>query len=458
MLKKRDSVIYEMDLIPNFISTIDNVDYNSSIVLRALYETIFTIKSDGTLQFNGEYYCWDDTKTILTIALDRRKKWSDGIEVTSSHFLNQFYRIMKREEKHPIYKFLSYIKNWDSVMVGDLELQELGVYSCGDYKLVIELETVVPFFLEVLSSVFLSPYKDSFSFNGPYVLEYIENMEIVLKKNRFYMNESQRNVEWLIFRKEEYTKTICNYLNKKIHITGNTQFPHHKLSELRNNELREELNSNLYFILHYHVSEDIAKNITTVLSEKLSDIGKKTNDLLRNIGDFNNDLSFDLIKKEIDIISKNINRKKIKLLYSKYYPNEIIIKIIYSILKSYFDIELVQIEYDDIRLNRIHDCDNYILLDIVYFEFISILPKLITFMPYVKDIYLDEYIQNMEEFSKTYNNQNLNNCINILKSSGNMFILFELISYQFVSSEIEGFFIKKGHAVFSELSWKKKKD
>lgn len=252
-----------------------------------------------------------------------------------------------------------------------------------------ELETVVPFFEEILSSIFLSPFKSMNTFNGPYKLSKIDNKIVILERNDFYDYCKSPKINKLIFR-EEYRTTISNYLARKVHITGNTQFTHDKLLELRNDELVENSESNLFYVLSYKLEDDVASRVTQIIDEGFYGYNRELSKALKYVGAENSRFNYNTMEKyacRLDVY----NQEKIKLLYSTYYPNKMVADSLEEILASEFEVELVEVSYNDIRLDQLKNHGNYILLDIVYFEFISILPRLIMLMSYVKDIYIEEY-------------------------------------------------------------------
>ena len=452
------TLYYEMDIIPSHLSLIEPIDYNSTIILRALYETLFTVKEDGQLFFNGMKYAWNDERTKLTIQLNAEKRWNDGSCVKAQHYVQRFLLLLKQGREHPLYKFLCYIKNWDECIDDEIMADEIGVKSINEFTIVFELESPVPFFEELLSSIYTAPFKQKDVYNGPYVVQNITTDSIVLIRNKYYCYKKKNIIRKIVFKENyDYKQTIKNFFEGKCHITGNTQFPHEMISDLENNkDLVINNNSNLFFILRFNMDKETVDQVKTILNNHIYLASEKNNNYeFWKIGNIKNPLFRARLREVCKTEVKIHTNKKVIILYTEFYPNEKVAEILEGYLQEFFFVEKEKVLYETITRNEITLEDNDMLLEIISFECYSLLPRLLTLLPCVNEENVDEYIEELEMINSLDSLEPENQkCLNILENSREVFFLFELNSYQFISSNIEGFYIQNGQASYKGLKIK----
>lgn len=448
-------IYYEMDIIPSHVSLQGHLDYNTVIVLRAMYETLFTVDKSGKLLFNGRDYEWDDEKNKLMVKLNVEKRWSDGSAVKAKHYVNQFSFLLGKGRAHPLYKFLCYIKNWDECIDHTVGIEEIGIKAADDFTLIFELESPVPFFEEVLSSIYTAPFKKEGLFNGPYIEKKITKNQILLLRNNYYLCKDKKIIKEIVFRKNsDYQKIVDDFLEGSCQITGDTQFPHERINDIkRNYNLVINHNSNLFFVLRFYMKKETADEMKSILKEEIYSFSQTDKNLeFWKIGNTENPLFKERLTDAIRVQGKRYTDKKIRILYSDFYPNERVVDALCKCLSKVFIVEKEKVQYEDISKNEILLEENDILLDIISFECYSLLSRLITLLPCINEESIDEYIEGLERLASSDIDEDTSlKCLNILEDSKELFILFELNSYQIISSKIEGFYIQSGQASFKAL-------
>lgn len=453
-----ETIYYEMDIIPSHVSVREYLDYNTVIVLRAIYETLFTVTEQGQLLFNGMEYTWNEEKNKLIIRLNAEKRWSDGSIVKAGHYVNQFLFLMEKGRIHPLYKFLCYIKNWDACIDHIVSTDEIGIKALDNFTLVFELESPVPFFEEVLSNIYTVPFKQEGIFNGSYIVEKITENHIILIRNNYYLCKESKLIEKIVFKKNsDYQRIVKDFLEGRCQITGNTQFPHDRIATIKENyNLVINNNSNLFFILRFNIEKEIINQIKSILKERLyrSSTGKDNLELWK-IGNTKNPLFKERwITEDKTKVVKHTN-KKVKILYSDFYPNEKVVDILCRSLSELFIVEKKQVQYEAISRNEIVLENNELLLDIISFECYSFLSRLITLLPCINEERVNEYIEGLEQLAcSEIDEKACQKCLHILEDSKELFILFELNSYQLIYPNMDGFYIQNGQASFKDLRMK----
>lgn len=146
----------------------------------------------------------------------KKALWSDGSLVTADDFVHSWKQLINPKFKST-FSYLFYpIKNARKAKMGEVGLDEVGVYAKDTHTLEVELEYPCPYFLELLSLNIFCPInltKDlehphwyfkggaQYVCNGPYVLENQSNDKIVLKRNKFYRQYEKIKLETIKIEK-----------------------------------------------------------------------------------------------------------------------------------------------------------------------------------------------------------------------------------------------------------------
>ncbi|MBC7371133.1 MAG: peptide ABC transporter substrate-binding protein [Bdellovibrionaceae bacterium] len=170
----------------------------SSYLLQALYRNIFRYDdSKGLIPDLGES-CKRDGALVLVCKLKKDLKWSDGSVLNAQDFLKSYQRILDPKNNSPRADLLFKIKNAPAIYKGQKKIESLGITAPDAFTLRFELEEKDPDFEYILSSLLLSPIKNTESpgpdakkliTNGPYkITEWIPGQKIVLGSNSAYAN------------------------------------------------------------------------------------------------------------------------------------------------------------------------------------------------------------------------------------------------------------------------------
>ncbi|MED2367278.1 peptide ABC transporter substrate-binding protein, partial [Bacillus thuringiensis] len=153
-------------------------------------------------------------------------KWSNGDNVTANDFMFAWKRAINPETASQYASMLFYVKNAKEINKGAMSLDELGVTVINDYKLEVELEQPIPYFLQLLALPIYLPQHESFLkeqgnnyalepsnliYNGPFVLEkWKHEQEFQLKKNATYWDQKKVKLDEINFHIVKDTMTAVN--------------------------------------------------------------------------------------------------------------------------------------------------------------------------------------------------------------------------------------------------------
>ncbi len=174
------------------LSEIPSLDPNvatdavSFVVLNNVMEGLYRLGEDDKLVpgVAESYDVSDDGKTY-TFHLREDAKWSNGDPVTANDFVYAWKRLLDPASASE-YAYIMYdIKNAEKVNAGEVSVDELGVEATDDYTLTVELETAIPYFVQLttfgsympLNEEFVTEQGEQFAleadtavYNGPFVL------------------------------------------------------------------------------------------------------------------------------------------------------------------------------------------------------------------------------------------------------------------------------------------------
>ena len=152
-----------------------------------------------------------------TFHLRDNLKWSDGKELTASHFRDGFIRALNPETGSPYAYYAFFIKNGEAFYNGKLKADDVGIHAPDDKTLILELEYANPLLLDYLAFQIFVPVRndiiDKYSSawankpetlisNGAFRLEswkHGDGGEIVLVKNNHYWDADNVKVNRLRF-------------------------------------------------------------------------------------------------------------------------------------------------------------------------------------------------------------------------------------------------------------------
>ncbi|WP_018765351.1 peptide ABC transporter substrate-binding protein [Bacillus sp. 105MF] len=193
----------------NEIPTMDtskSTDTLGSQILGNTMEGLYRLDKDNKpIPAAAESSTKSEDGKKYTFKLRKDAKWSNGDPVTAKDFVFAWQRLLDPKTAAE-YSFIAYyIKNAEAINKGKAEVSTLGAKAIDDYTLEVELESAVPYFLNLtafpsyypLNEKFVKEKGDKFGlesdtvvYNGPFVLTDWKHEEgWKLKKNDNYWDK-----------------------------------------------------------------------------------------------------------------------------------------------------------------------------------------------------------------------------------------------------------------------------
>ncbi|PFS16045.1 peptide ABC transporter substrate-binding protein [Bacillus cereus] len=209
------------------LDTTKTMDGTSAHVMQNIFEGLYVLddQDNPTPAIAKSFERSEDGKKY-TFDLRKNAKWSNGDSVTANDFMFAWRKAVSAETASQYAYMLFYIKNAKEINRGTMPLDELGVKVINDYKLEVELEQPIPYFLQLLALPIYLPQHESFLkeqggnyglepsnliYNGPFVLEkWKHEQEFQLKKNATYWDEKKVKLEEINFQIVKDTMTVVN--------------------------------------------------------------------------------------------------------------------------------------------------------------------------------------------------------------------------------------------------------
>ncbi|EOP56126.1 peptide ABC transporter substrate-binding protein [Bacillus nitratireducens] len=209
------------------LDTTKTMDGTSAHVMQNIFEGLYVLddQDNPTPAIAKSFERSEDGKKY-TFDLRKNAKWSNGDSVTANDFMFAWRKAVSAETVSQYAYMLFYIKNAKEINRGTMPLDELGVKVINDYKLEVELEQPIPYFLQLLALPIYLPQHESFLkeqggnyglepnnliYNGPFVLEtWKHEQEFQLKKNATYWDEKKVKLDEINFQIVKDTMTVVN--------------------------------------------------------------------------------------------------------------------------------------------------------------------------------------------------------------------------------------------------------
>lgn len=179
------------------------IDLNCRSIEKALFEGLTRLSPSGKAELAlAKEVAVSPSHTIYTFTL-RPSVWSNGEEVTASHFVSAWKRgiapgsnCLRADLYYPI-------KNAERAKKGEVKLSEVGLWAQDNRTLVIELEHPTPYLLELLSLPLYSPLYDHADephvFNGPFIVkEWEHEQQLTLTRNALYWDHENVKLDQIL--------------------------------------------------------------------------------------------------------------------------------------------------------------------------------------------------------------------------------------------------------------------
>ncbi|QKH20966.1 peptide ABC transporter substrate-binding protein [Bacillus thuringiensis] len=225
-VKKQVLNVTVSEEIPS-LDTVKTTDGTSAHVMQNIFEGLYVLNDQDqpTPAIAKSFKRSEDGKKY-TFDLRKDAKWSNGDNVTANDFMFAWKRAINPETASQYASMLFYVKNAKEINKGAMSLDELGVTVINDYKLEVELEQPIPYFLQLLALPIYLPQHESFLkeqgnnyalepsnliYNGPFVLEkWKHEQEFQLKKNATYWDRKKVKLDEINFHIVKDTMTAVN--------------------------------------------------------------------------------------------------------------------------------------------------------------------------------------------------------------------------------------------------------
>ncbi|WP_157950102.1 peptide ABC transporter substrate-binding protein [Vallitalea okinawensis] len=187
-------------------------DSTSNFILNNISEGLVSYDQDRKIVAGvADSYSLSADQLTYTFYLRKDAKWNDGSPVTAHDFVYSWQRLSEMSSNNESLLTAANIKNYKSILEGNATKEDLGVSAIDDYKLVVELEKPVPYFLSLLTSPNFAPIKEEMvitsgdrygtdlshiAYNGPYRIEkWYEGQYLLLTKNPHYWGSEFIDIE-----------------------------------------------------------------------------------------------------------------------------------------------------------------------------------------------------------------------------------------------------------------------
>lgn len=225
-VKKQVLNVTVSEEIPS-LDTVKTTDGTSAHVMQNIFEGLYVLNDQDqpTPAIAKSFKRSEDGKKY-TFDLRKDAKWSNGDNVTANDFMFAWKRAINPETASQYASMLFYVKNAKEINKGAMSLDEFGVTVINDYKLEVELEQPIPYFLQLLALPIYLPQHESFLkeqgnnyalepsnliYNGPFVLEkWKHEQEFQLKKNATYWDQKKVKLDEINFHIVKDTMTAVN--------------------------------------------------------------------------------------------------------------------------------------------------------------------------------------------------------------------------------------------------------
>lgn len=203
----------------------------SHYLFSALNRPLYKYDANNNLQPDLLQDCkWQGTKSLVC-QLDKNAKWSDGSPIISEDIARTFFYLIDPKNKAPRADLIYSLKNAESIHNGSMPPTELGIKITGKDKLIFLFSKKDPEFTGKLTSLILSPIKNSefpsidkatqWITSGPYKIASWEiKKKIRLEKNPYFNGHPQRPPIEFYFINEDnvalqlYEKGELNFLRR----------------------------------------------------------------------------------------------------------------------------------------------------------------------------------------------------------------------------------------------------
>lgn len=149
------------------------------------------------------------------VKLNEKSKWSDGVSVMAKDYVFSWQRTVDPETSSEYTEMFKPIKNAEKIITGEIGKEELGIRAISDYELEIELESVTPYFQNLLAFPNFFPQRKDIV--EKYGKEYATTSEKAVYNGAFVLEGYTGpgiSTSWKYVKNEEYWDKEAVRLNE----------------------------------------------------------------------------------------------------------------------------------------------------------------------------------------------------------------------------------------------------
>ncbi|MCP1102158.1 oligopeptide transport system substrate-binding protein [Aequitasia blattaphilus] len=211
------------EIVVTLNSDTGSLDPAGGIALTYLAYSVSALDELLAFDENGEIeyraassYEVNEEMTHWTFHLRKDGKWSNGDSVQAEDFIHTIQRALDPKSGSGYGNYLFPIKNAEAIYHGEKPMSELGVKAPDNFTLEFILESPCTYFLDLLRLPVYMPSCKEFADssrsgwdknpdtslgNGPFYLsEYVPEQYFVLKKNPYYWNKEEIQLDQITYR------------------------------------------------------------------------------------------------------------------------------------------------------------------------------------------------------------------------------------------------------------------
>lgn len=204
-------------------------DNKSGWILDHLFEGLYMRDEEGQPVLGvAEDVEISEDRTVYTFTLREDAKWSDDSPLTAGDFEYAWKRVLNPETGSKMAFYLYYIKNAKAYNNGEVEADEVGVEAKDDKTLVVELDSPVGYFEEMLTFWSYYPIQqkavendknwsakaDTYVGNGPFALaNWKHDDSVLVEKNNNYFASDEVTLKEIEFAMVDDANTYQQMFN-----------------------------------------------------------------------------------------------------------------------------------------------------------------------------------------------------------------------------------------------------
>lgn len=412
-----------LDDYPKNSIPFDVVDYSSALICSMLYEPLFIKKNDCFFENLVK-----DLSKCKQIVLDFKEfYWSNGEQCTPKDFKDTLFYIIKN--RLPLSQSLDFIEGVRDYLDGEKDnLDDIGI-TVKNNRIYITSLIKSDYYKYLFSTIYFVPVKfidgePTSDISYGYFQKDSTDCLLKFRSNKYHRNYKEEKVLSFIIDDKPHNN-INYFFSSKVDITSTTIFRRKDILKFKDLRSYRSLNSNL--MLRIEFKEDL-KDLKEILENSIRNFLKENSDVLDDI-DIVDKLEMGILEDKIDNFKY---KKEIKILFSDYYPNNLISKGLISTLNTMGMTTKIIFGEMDFYLNEYYDNNYDICIHVVSPVTQHEIDYYMEKMNHIDSCYIEEYINLLNKWF--HNNLSNNSLDNFLKKHG-LFIEIGRLKHRYLISD-----------------------